>query len=197
MHSIFSFGTLIFFLNINNKSCLNLIYDFNGESGHCFYHPLWEWAVLEQSTKSREELLIDAGQSDVLLRALTTLNLKPLLLLDFLGSRWAAGMLSVRVFLIYRSFPFSPLSLYFFLGFLPSGKVLALTIHNNSSPALHLAALEGQVRMEASLSLHLSREVSPHLSLQIISGFHQWPWLLWGLSSVWPWDTEKLLVITS
>ena len=35
--------------------------------------------MLEQSTKSREELLIDAGQSDVLLRALTTLNLKPLL----------------------------------------------------------------------------------------------------------------------
>lgn len=36
------------------------------------------------------------------------------------------------------------LSLHFFLGFLPC-KVLALTIHNNSNPALHLAALEGQV----------------------------------------------------
>lgn len=125
------------------------------------------------------------------------LNLKPLLLLGSLGSWWAAGMPLVRVFLIYRPFPFSPLSLCFFLGFLPSGKVLALIIHD-SSPALHFAALESQVRVEALLSLHLSREVSPHLSLQITSDyFHQWPWLLWGLSSVWPWDTEKLLVITS
>ena len=32
--------------------------------------------MLEQSTKSREELLIDAGQSDVLLRALTTVELE-------------------------------------------------------------------------------------------------------------------------
>ena len=176
----FQFWHLNFFLNINNKSCLNLIYDFNGESGRCFYHPLWWWAVLEQSTKSGRNCSLMPVSLMSSWEPSALLNLKPLLLLGSLGSRWATEMPSVRIFLIYRSFPFSPVSLCYFLGFLPSGKVLALIMHNNSSPALHFAALENQVRVEAFLSLHLSGEVSPHLSLQIISDyFHQWPWLWW------------------
>ena len=128
--------------------------------------------------KSREELLIDAGQSDVLLRALTTVELEASAISGLsgvlMGGRNALG----ESLSVIQTFPLLSPFLCFFLGFLPSGKVLALIIHD-SSPALHFAALESQVRVEAFLSLHLSRVVSPHLSLQITSDyFHQWPWLL-------------------
>ena len=107
----FQFWHVNFFLNVNNKSCLNLIYDFNGESGHCFYHLLWQWALLEQSTKSTEELLIDAGQSDVLLRALTTVELEASAITGLsrvlMGSRNALGesLSDIQTFPLLSPFP--------------------------------------------------------------------------------------------
>lgn len=66
-------------------------------------------------------------------------------------------------------FPFSPPLLHFFLVF-SQGKVLAPHHTQQFQPCFpNLAALEG-CYVEVSC-FHLSGEVSPHLSLQIISGF--------------------------
>lgn len=73
--------------------------------------PSLRGAVLEQSKKSREEMLIDAGQSDVLLRALTTVELEASAIIGLsgvlMGSRNALSesFSDIQIFPLLSPFP--------------------------------------------------------------------------------------------